>query len=110
MEKTQKKLETWHGGGTIVFMKLRISIVLFGAVLPLVTGCTTVKTAYNGTERSAFTNPDKIAAMRGGQTLAPVAEGPVMPEVHAANPGGIGEGSMTGLSDPETWGGALSDR
>ena len=73
-------------------------------------GCATVKTAYNGTERSRFTNPEKIAAMNSNQPLPPIAEKPVMEESHSANPGGTGFGSMAGMSFPETWGGALSDR
>jgi hypothetical protein len=91
-------------------MKLRISIIVLGASLLLNSGCATVKTAYNGTERSHFTNPEKVAAMNSGQPLAPIAEGPVTPETHSANPGGIGSGSMMGMSSPEVWGGALSDR
>ncbi len=73
-------------------------------------GCTTVKTAYNGTEASHFTNPAKRVAMNDPQALPPIAEGPVTPDTHAANPGGIGQGSMTGMSAPDTWGGSLSDR
>ncbi len=84
--------------------------MLLGASFLLNTGCTTVKTAYNGTERSRFTNPEKIAEMKGTEPLAPVAEGPVTPETHAAYPGGTGSGSMTGMSTPDTWGGSLSDR
>ncbi len=73
-------------------------------------GCATVKTAYNGTEKSYFTNPEKIAVMNSGQPLPPIAEGPVIPETHSAYPGGTGSGSMTGMSMPESWGGTLSDR
>ena len=91
-------------------MKLRISIILLGASLLLNSGCTTMTTAYNGTERSRFTNPVKRTAMNNPQALAPVAEGSVTPETHAAYPGGTGSGSMTGMSNTETWGGALSVR
>ncbi len=73
-------------------------------------GCSTMKTAYNGTEKSHFTNPTKVAAMNSGQPLLPVAEGPVTPETHSAYPGGTGSGSMTGMSTPDTWGGSLSVR
>jgi len=72
-------------------------------------GCANVKTAYNGYERSHFTNPAKVTAMNS-QALPPIAEGPVVPETHSANPGGIGAGSMMGMSAPENWGGALSSR
>lgn len=91
-------------------MKLRISIMLLGASLMLNTGCSSVKTAYSGAEGSHFTNPAKIAAMNNSQSLPPVAEGPVVPDTHSANPGGTGSGSMTGMSYPETWGGSLSSR
>jgi hypothetical protein len=91
-------------------MKLRISIILFGASLLLNTGCANVKTAYSGTERSHFANPAKVAAMNNPGNLPPVAEGPVTQDTHSANPGGTGSGSMTGMSSPETWGGALSVR
>jgi hypothetical protein len=91
-------------------MKLRISIIAFGASILLNSGCATVKTAYNGTERSHFTNPEKVADMNSAQPLPPIAEGPVIPETHSANPGGTGFGSMTGMSEPEAWGGSLSDR
>jgi len=91
-------------------MKLRISIITIGATLLLNSGCSTVKTAYNGTERSHFTNPAKVAALNSPNALPPVAEGPVEPETHTANPGGTGAGAMTGMSTPDTWGGSLSVR
>jgi hypothetical protein len=91
-------------------MKLRLSIILLGASLLLNVGCSTAKTAYNGVERSHFTNPAKVAALNNTQALPPIAEGPVTPETHSANPGGTGSGSMTGMSSPETWGGSLSVR
>ena len=91
-------------------MKLRISIISLAASLLLNTGCSSVKSAYNGNEGSRFTNPAKVAAMNNSQALPPVAEGPVAPDLHAVNPGGTGAGSMTGMSAPETWGGALSVR
>jgi len=91
-------------------MKLRISIILLGASLAFNTGCSTVKSAYNGDEHSHFANPDKVAAEKNPGSLPPVAEGPVDQDTHAANPGGTGSGSMTGMSTPNTWGGALSDR
>ena len=91
-------------------MKLRISIIALGISLLLNAGCSTVKTAYNGNEGSHFTNPAKRTAMNNSQALSPVAEGPVTPDTHSANPGGIGSGSMTGMSAPETWGGSLSSR
>jgi len=91
-------------------MKLRISIIVLGASLLLNSGCTTVKSAYNGTERSHFTNPTKIAELNNPQNLPPVAEGPVEPQTHTANPGGTGSGSMSGMSNPEVWGGALTTR
>jgi hypothetical protein len=91
-------------------MKLRISIIVLGASMLLNSGCTSVKSAYNGTERSHFTNPSKVAALNNPQTLAPVAEGPVEPDTHSANPGGTGSGSMTGMSSPENWGGSLTTR
>ena len=47
--------------------------------------------------------------MNNPQCLEPVAEQPLT-ETHAANPGGTGSGAMTGMSDPETWGGPLSVR
>jgi hypothetical protein len=86
-------------------MKLRISIITLAASVLLNSGCASVKTAYNGTERSHFTNPDKIAAMNEAP-LPPIAE-PPLTETHSANPGGTGSGSMTGMSTPDTWGGAL---
>jgi len=91
-------------------MKLRITIILLGASLVLNTGCANMKSAYNGTEQSHFTNPAKVAAMNGSQNLPPIAEAPVTQETHTASPGGTGIGSMAGTSAPETWGGALSDR
>ena len=91
-------------------MKLRISITVLAASLLVNVGCSSVKSAYNGNEGSRFTNPAKVAAMNNSQALPPVAEGPVAPDIHAANPGGTGAGSMTGMSAPENWGGALSDR
>jgi len=91
-------------------MKLRISIIAFAASILLNSGCSSVKTAYNGTEKSHFTNPDKVTAMNSAQPLPPIAEGPVIPETHSAYPGGTGSGSMTGTSEPENWGGALSVR
>ena len=94
----------------MVFMKLRISIITLGVSLLVNSGCTTVKSAYNGNEGSHFTNPAKVTAMNNPQGLAPVAEGPVTPDTHAANPGGTGSGAMTGMSDTDTWGGALSVR
>jgi len=48
--------------------------------------------------------------MNNPNPLPPIAEGPVMPETHSANPGGTGSGMMTGMSSPETWGGTLSTR
>ena len=94
----------------MVFMKLRISIIALGVSLLVNAGCSTVKTAYNGTESSHLKNPAKIAALNNSQALPPVAEAPVTPETHSANPGGTGSGAMTGMSTPETWGGALSIR
>jgi PBP1b-binding outer membrane lipoprotein LpoB len=91
-------------------MKLRISIIVLGAAMLLTSGCMSVKTAYNGTETSHFKNPAKVAAMNNPAGLPPVAEGPVEPDTHSANPGGTGSGSMAGSSSPETWGGALSTR
>ena len=91
-------------------MKLRISIIALGAALLVTTGCSSVKTAYNGTESSHLKNPAKVAAMNNPQGLAPVAEGPVTPDTHSANPGGTGAGEMAGMSTPDTWGGALSTR
>jgi PBP1b-binding outer membrane lipoprotein LpoB len=91
-------------------MKLRISILALAASVLLNSGCATMKTAYNGTEKSYFTNPEKKTAMNNPGQLPPVAEGPVMEETHAANPGGTGSGAMTGISSPETWGGSLSVR
>ena len=91
-------------------MKLRISIIALGVSLLVNAGCSTAKTAYNGTERSRFTNPTKRTAMNNSMGLAPVAEGPVTPDTHSASPGGTGSGAMTGESAPETWGGALSVR
>jgi hypothetical protein len=91
-------------------MKLRISIIVLGASVLLNSGCSSVKTAYDGTEKSHFTNPAKVAALNSPEGLAPIAEGPVTPETHGANPGGTGAGSMTGMSSPETWGGQLSVR
>jgi hypothetical protein len=94
----------------MVFMKLRISIIALGVSLLVNAGCSSVKTAYNGTERSHFRNPAVVAAMNNQQTLPPVAEGPVTPETHSANPGGTGSGAMTGMSTPDSWGGSLSSR
>jgi len=103
-------------------MKLRISIIALGMSLLLNSGCSTAKTAYNGTEKSYFTNPAKRTAMNNPQGLEAVAEGPVTPDTHAANPGGTGSGAMTGMSidsqfpaaaakpADETWGGSLSVR
>jgi hypothetical protein len=91
-------------------MKLRISIIVLGASMLLNTGCSSMKSAYNGTERSHFTNPSKVAELNSTQSLPPVAEGPVEPQTHSANPGGTGSGSMAGMSTPETWGGALTTR
>jgi hypothetical protein len=91
-------------------MKLRISIILLGASLILNSGCSTVKSAYNGDERSRFANPSKVAAAKNPGELAPVGDGPVDTDIHAANPGGTGSGAMTGTSNPNSWGGALSDR
>jgi len=48
--------------------------------------------------------------MTNSQALPPVAEAPVMQDTHAANPGGTGSGAMTGMSAPDSWGGALSSR
>jgi hypothetical protein len=110
VNKKQKKLEIWHRSATIVFMKLRISIILLGASLMFNTGCSSVKSAYNGDERSHFANPAKVAEAKNPNTLAPVAEGPVEQDTHTASPGGTGSGSMTGMSSPDTWGGSLSDR
>jgi predicted HTH domain antitoxin len=103
-------LALWHQSAIIVFMKLRISIIALGASLLLNTGCSTVKTAYNGNEGSRFTNPAKLTAMQNPNALPPVAEAPVMQDTHAANPGGTGSGMMTGMSQPDSWGGALSTR
>jgi hypothetical protein len=91
-------------------MKLRISIITLAASILLNSGCSSMKTAYNGTEKSYFTNPDKRTAMNNPQALPPVAEGPVMESTHTANSGGTGSGAMTGISSPETWGGSLSVR
>jgi hypothetical protein len=91
-------------------MKLRISIILLGASLMLNSGCSSVKSAYNGDERSHFANPAKVAAAKDPNALPPVAEGPVEQDTHTANPGGTGSGAMTGMSTPDTWGGALSVR
>ena len=91
-------------------MKLRISIIALGVSLLVSTGCSSVKTAYNGYEGSHFTNPTKRTAMNNQQPLPPVAEAPVTADTHTANPGGTGSGAMTGMSAPETWGGALSVR
>ena len=91
-------------------MKLRISIITLGVSLLANAGCTTVKTAYSGQEGSHFTNPAKLTAMNQPQGLEPVAEGPVTPATHAANPGGTGSGSMTGMSNPDSWGGDLTTR
>ena len=110
MVEKQKKLEMWHRSANMVFMKMRISITLLGISLLVNAGCSTAKMAYDGTERSHFTNPAKRTAMSNSQALPPVAEGPVTPDTHSANPGGIGSGSMTGMSAPETWGGSLSSR
>jgi len=110
MKENQKKLENWHRSVIIVFMKLRISIILLGASLVFNTGCSSVKSAYNGDERSHFANPAKVAASKSPNTLAPVAEGPVDQDLHTASPGGTGSGAMTGMSTPDTWGGALSVR
>jgi len=90
------------------FMKLRISILALGLSLLVNAGCSSVKTAYDGTEDSRFANPAKTAGA-GSQTLSPVAEAPA-PVIHAANPGGTGAGSMTGTTMPDAWGGALSTR
>lgn len=94
----------------MVFMKLRISITLLSTVVFGMTGCSTMKTAYNGNERSRLANPAKVASANRSEQLAPVAEGPVTPMTHSANPGGTGSGAMTGTSNPEAWGGALSSR
>jgi hypothetical protein len=94
----------------MVFMKMRISIIALGVSFLVNAGCSTAKTAYNGTERSHLRNPAKVAAMNNPNPLPPIAEGPVMPETHSANPGGTGSGMMTGMSSPETWGGTLSTR
>jgi len=94
----------------MVFMKLRISIILLGVSLLVNAGCSTVKSAYNGNEGSHFTNPAKRTAMNNQQGLEPVAEAPVTPETHTANPGGTGAGAMTGMSAPDSWGGSLSVR
>ena len=103
-------------------MKLRISIILLAVSLLVNAGCSTVKTAYNGTEKSHFTNPAKVTAMNNqAQGLAPVAEAPALPPPAAANPGGTGSGMMTGMSTQAqfpsqsntsgpTWGGDLSVR
>ncbi len=71
-------------------------------------GCSTARMAYEGKEQSRLTNPEKVAAMNNGQTLLPVAEPPLDPPDHSAYPGGTGSGAMTGMSNPETWGGRLS--
>ena len=92
------------------FMKLRISIIGLGLSLLLNAGCSTVKTAYNGTESSRFTNPALRTAKTDSQALPPVAEGPGVQDVHTANSGGTGSGAMTGMSSPDSWGGALSSR
>ncbi|HEX4083770.1 MAG TPA: hypothetical protein VHY22_02575 [Chthoniobacteraceae bacterium] len=110
MKVEQKKLEKWHASANMVFMKLRISIIALGISFLVNAGCSTVKTAYNGDEQSRFTNPAKIAEAKNPNGLEPVAEGPVMPETHTANTGGVGINSMTGSSEPESWGGSLSDR
>jgi uncharacterized protein YceK len=94
----------------MVFMNMRISIMVIGVSFLVNAGCSTVKSAYNGNEGSHFTNPAKVAAMNNSQGLPPVAEGPVMPETHAANPGGTDVGSMMGMSSPDSWGGSLSTR
>jgi len=73
-------------------------------------GCSSVKSAYNGEEHSHFANPSKVAALKNPNELPPVAEGPVDQDIHTANSGGTGTGSMTGMSTPDTWGGALSVR
>jgi len=91
-------------------MKLRISIIALAASFLVNSGCSSVKSAYNGDEGSHFTNPAKLTAMESPNGLEPVAEGPVTPETHTANPGGTGSGSMTGMSSPDTWGGSLSVR
>ena len=91
-------------------MKLRISIIALGVSLLVNSGCSSVKSAYNGDEGSRFTNPAKLTAMNSDKALPPVAEAPVVPETHSANPGGTGSGSMTGLSSPESWGGSLTSR
>jgi len=91
-------------------MKLRISIIALGLSLLVNSGCSSVKTAYEGNEGSHFTNPAKVTAMTSAQPLPPIAEGPVTPDTHAANSGGTGSGSMMGMSNTDSWGGALSDR
>jgi hypothetical protein len=110
MKKNEKNLEKWHSSAIIVLMKLRISIIVLGAALMMNSGCSSVKTAYTGKEFSHFTNPEKVAEMNNPQALPPVAEGPVVPDTHSANPGGIGSGSMMGMSSPDTWGGTLTTR
>jgi uncharacterized protein YceK len=105
----------------MVFMKLRISIIALGMSLLVNSGCSTVKSAYTGTEQSHFTNPAKIAAMNAeNQGLAPVAEPPPSTPPSSYGAGGTGVGRMTGLStQPQfqansgsaaSWGGALSTR
>ena len=81
-----------------------------GVSLLMNAGCSSVKSAYNGNEGSHFANPAKVTAMSNSQTLPLVAEGPVTPDTHAANPGGTGAGAMTGMSAPDSWGGKLSTR
>jgi hypothetical protein len=108
--KKQKLLELWQRSDIIVFMKLRISIIFFGAALLFTTGCSTVKTAYSGQEHSYFANPAKSTAANNPSALPPVAEAPAPAPGASANPGATGAGAMTGTSAPETWGGALSDR
>lgn len=91
-------------------MKLRISITLLPAIILGVTGCSTMKSAYNGNESSRLANPALTASANNGQQLAPVAEAPITPLTHSANPGGTGSGAMTGTSNTDAWGGALSSR
>jgi len=109
-------------------MKLRISIILLGASFLINSGCSSVKSAYDGKEGSRFTNPAKIAAMtnpQGAQPgLAPVAEAPT-PDAQLDSTGWTGPYHMTGVStQPQfqqqtsasttasegSWGGALSTR
>jgi uncharacterized protein YceK len=126
VKEKKKKLENWHSSANIVFMKLRISIILLGASLLINSGCSSVKSAYNGKEGSRFTNPAKIAALnnpQGAQAgLEPVASGP---DAQLDQSGWTGPYHMTGVStEPQfqqqtsasstasegSWGGALSTR